>query len=111
MDTEEIIYMDDKQFNNLVHSQHNDFSQDENNLWLDLVDEITNGREEVINSRKRLWSLLEEEAKHDKWYGGKGYESNRSTTSEPSIYDDELVESDKPETPDLYRDGINAVLL
>jgi putative DNA primase/helicase len=110
MDTDEIINMDDGRFNNLINSQHNDLSQDENNLWLDLVDEIRKGREEVINNKKRLYSLLEEEAKHDKWYGSEGYDSNRSTNSGPSIYDDELKESTKPEALDLYRDGINSIL-
>jgi putative DNA primase/helicase len=109
MDTEEILNMEDRRFNDLVNSSHNNFSLDENNLWLDLVDDIRKGREEVINNRKRVWSLLEEEAKHDEWYGSKGYESNRSTNAGPSIYD-ELEGSDKPEARDLYRDGINAIL-
>ncbi|HEY7570724.1 MAG TPA: phage/plasmid primase, P4 family [Nitrososphaeraceae archaeon] len=110
MDTEEIIKMDDERFNDLIYAEYIDLSDYELNLLLILKDEIKKGRKEVNKKRDRLYSLLEEEAKHHQWYGNNSNDHKHSTTFESSIYEDEVDESDRSEVFDLCRDGIATIL-
>jgi len=94
LDINEVFDMDDLRFYDLLYEDHDELSDNEYDLWLELSAKIKNIRDEVKNKKNRVWSTVEQEAKRNRW-SGHDYKSDNGS-------DKNKNQDDKSETKSAF---------